>query len=85
MKYGCQAAFKQNSGGDASETDPPNFIQKQAIDVMTDINMLRVFKTFLETTPQLFVQIYILMEDGKNNFYQCESAFLLNLQVEDLT
>ncbi|KFP12374.1 XK-related protein 9 [Egretta garzetta] len=70
LKYGCQAAFKQNSGGDASETDPPNFIQKQAIDVMTDINMLRVFKTFLETTPQLFVQIYILMEDGKNNFYQ---------------
>ncbi|NXE77796.1 XKR9 protein, partial [Cochlearius cochlearius] len=70
LKYGCQAAFKQNSGGDASETDPPNFIQKQAIDVVTDINMLRVFKTFLETTPQLFVQIYMLMEHGQNNFYQ---------------
>ncbi|KAM6444757.1 XK-related protein 9 [Rhynochetos jubatus] len=70
LKYGCQAAFKQNSGGDASETDPSNFIQKQAIDVVTDINMLRVFKTFLETTPQLFVQIYILMEHGKNNFDQ---------------
>ncbi|NXQ91602.1 XKR9 protein, partial [Nyctibius grandis] len=70
LKYGCQAAFKQNNSGDASETDPPNFIQKQAIDVVTDINMLRVFKTFLETTPQLFVQIYILMEHGKNNFCQ---------------
>ncbi|NXW49106.1 XKR9 protein, partial [Nyctiprogne leucopyga] len=69
LKYGCQAAFKQNSG-DASETDPPNFIQKQAVDVVTDINMLRVFKTFLETTPQLFIQLYILMEHGKNNFCQ---------------
>ncbi|XP_072707345.1 XK-related protein 9 [Ciconia boyciana] len=70
LKYGWKAAFKQNSSRDASETDPPNFIQKQAVDVVTDINMLRVFKTFLETTPQLFVQIYILMAHGKNNFYQ---------------
>ncbi|NWU55211.1 XKR9 protein, partial [Dromas ardeola] len=70
LKYGCQAAFKQNSIRDASETDPPNFIQKKAVDVVTDINMLRVFKTFLETTPQLFVQIYILMEHGKNNIHQ---------------
>ncbi|PKK34192.1 XK, Kell blood group complex subunit-related family, member 9 [Columba livia] len=76
LKYGCQAAFKQNSGGDASETDPPNFIQKQVIDVVTDINMLRVFKTFLETTPQLFVQIYILMEHSKNNFCQYAAIFM---------
>ncbi|NXY22418.1 XKR9 protein, partial [Atrichornis clamosus] len=69
LKYGCQAAFKQTSCGDASETDPSNFIQKQAIDAVTDINMLRVFKTFLETIPQLFLQIYILMEHGKTNFY----------------
>ncbi|NWZ20841.1 XKR9 protein, partial [Asarcornis scutulata] len=70
LKYGCQAAFKQNSNGDVSETDHPNFIQKQAIDVLTDINMLRIFKTFLETTPQLFVQIYVLMEHKNHNFYQ---------------
>uniref|UniRef100_A0A8C6J4S6 XK-related protein n=2 Tax=Melopsittacus undulatus TaxID=13146 RepID=A0A8C6J4S6_MELUD len=70
LKYGCQAAFKQKDSGDAPETDSPNLLQKQAIDVMTDINMLRVFKTFLETTPQLCVQIYILMEHGKSNFSQ---------------
>ena len=70
LKYGCQAAFRQDSSGDVSETDPPNIIQKQAIDVLTDINMLRVFKTFLETTPQLFVQIYVLMEYNNHNFYQ---------------
>ncbi|NXT39651.1 XKR9 protein, partial [Pelecanoides urinatrix] len=78
LKYGCHAAFKQKSNRDASETDPPNFIQKQAVDVVTDINMLRVFKTFLETTPQLFVQIYILMEHGKNNFYQY-AAIMMSL------
>ncbi|EOB00107.1 XK-related protein 9, partial [Anas platyrhynchos] len=70
LKYGCQAAFKQNSNGDVSETDHPNFIQKQAIDILADINMLRIFKTFLETTPQLFVQIYVLMEHKNHNFYQ---------------
>ncbi|NXP11049.1 XKR9 protein, partial [Thinocorus orbignyianus] len=70
LKYGCQAAFKQNSMGGTSETDPSHFIHKRAVDVVTDINMLRVFKTFLETTPQLFVQIYILVEHGKNNISQ---------------
>ncbi|NWS39301.1 XKR9 protein, partial [Probosciger aterrimus] len=70
LKYGCQAAFKQKSSGDAPETDSPNLLQKQVIDVVTDINMLTVFKTFLETTPQLCVQIYILMEHGKSNFSQ---------------
>ncbi|NWR72099.1 XKR9 protein, partial [Centropus unirufus] len=70
LKYGCQAAFKQNNSEDASEAEPPNFIQRQAVHVVTDINMLRVFKTFLETTPQLLVQMYLLMEHGKFNFCQ---------------
>ncbi|NXF05823.1 XKR9 protein, partial [Smithornis capensis] len=76
LKYGCQAAYKQKSSGDASETNSSNFIQKQAIDAVADINMLKVFKTFLETTPQLFVQIYILMEHGKTNFYQYAAIFM---------
>ncbi|XP_027749808.1 XK-related protein 9 isoform X1 [Empidonax traillii] len=70
LKYGYQAAFKLKRSGDASETDPSNLIKKQAIDAVTDINMLRVFKAFLETTPQLFVQIYILLQHGKTNCYQ---------------
>ncbi|NXE49014.1 XKR9 protein, partial [Casuarius casuarius] len=69
LKYGCQAAFKQNSNGDVSETDRPNFIHKQAIDIMTDISMLKALKTFLKTTSQLFVQIYILVEHDTNSFY----------------
>ncbi|NXT62441.1 XKR9 protein, partial [Chaetops frenatus] len=70
LKYGCQVAFKRTSSRDASEADSSSLIQKQAIDAVTDINMLRVFKTFLETTPQLFLQIYILMEHSKPHFYQ---------------
>lgn len=85
LKYGCQAAFKQKSRRGASEPDLSNFIQKQATDAVTDINMLRVFKAFLETTPQLFLQIYILMEHGNTHFYQCKSVFFLLLQVEYLT
>ncbi|NXU38345.1 XKR9 protein, partial [Drymodes brunneopygia] len=78
LKYGCQSAFKQTNSRDASEADPSNFIQKQAIDAVTDINMLRVFKTFLETTPQLFLQIYILMEHGKTHFYEY-AAIIMSL------
>ncbi|NWW09655.1 XKR9 protein, partial [Oreocharis arfaki] len=70
LKYGCQVAFKQSSSRDESEADLSNFIQKQSIDAVTDINMLRMFKTFLETTPQLFLQIYIVMGHGKTHFYQ---------------
>ncbi|NXM33211.1 XKR9 protein, partial [Oxyruncus cristatus] len=76
LKYGCQAAFKLKRHGDASETDPSNFIKKQAIDAVTDINMLRVFKAFLETTPQLFVQIYILFQHGKTSCYQYAAIFM---------
>ncbi|NWU81244.1 XKR9 protein, partial [Onychorhynchus coronatus] len=78
LKYGCQAAFKLKRDGDASETDPSNFIKKQAIDAVTDINMLRVFKAFLETTPQLFVQIYIFLQRDKTNCYQY-AAFLMSV------
>ncbi|NXH41586.1 XKR9 protein, partial [Dicaeum eximium] len=70
LKYGCQVAFKQTSGRGASEADPSTSITKRAVDAVTDINMLRVFKTFLETTPQLLLQIYILMEHGNTHFYQ---------------
>ncbi|NWU06349.1 XKR9 protein, partial [Cephalopterus ornatus] len=76
LKYGCQAAFKLKGSGDASGTDPSNFIKKQAIDAVTDINMLRVFKAFLETTPQLFVQIYIPLQHGKTNCYQYAAIFM---------
>ncbi|XP_069477288.1 XK-related protein 9 isoform X2 [Ambystoma mexicanum] len=37
-------------------------IHKAAVDAMTDLSMLRLFETFLESIPQLILQIYILMK-----------------------
>ncbi|KAM7175103.1 XK-related protein 9 [Macrochelys suwanniensis] len=73
LKVGYQAAFKQNSSGDKLTGGPASIIHKRAIDAVTDISMLRVFKTFLETTPQLILQIYILMKHDKAAFSQYAS------------
>uniref|UniRef100_A0A674ICB0 XK-related protein n=2 Tax=Terrapene triunguis TaxID=2587831 RepID=A0A674ICB0_9SAUR len=73
LKDGYQAAFKQNSSGDQLTGGPASIIHKCAIDAVTDISMLRVFKSFLETTPQLILQIYILMEHDKAAFSQYAS------------
>ncbi|XP_067409944.1 XK-related protein 9 [Emydura macquarii macquarii] len=73
LKYGYQAAFKQNGSGNEFTGGSENVIHKKAIEAVTDISMLRVFKTFLETTPQLILQIYILMEHDKAAFSQCAS------------
>uniref|UniRef100_A0A7M4G377 XK-related protein n=1 Tax=Crocodylus porosus TaxID=8502 RepID=A0A7M4G377_CROPO len=67
LKCGFQAAFKQNSCEDKLSGSPTSDIHKQAIDAVTDISMLRVFKIFLETTPQLLLQIYILVEEDKTS------------------
>nr|XP_006131570.1 XK-related protein 9 [Pelodiscus sinensis]XP_014433248.1 XK-related protein 9 [Pelodiscus sinensis]XP_025044670.1 XK-related protein 9 [Pelodiscus sinensis] len=73
LKDGYQAAFKHNSSGNKLTESTPDDIHKCAIDAVTDISMLRVFKTFLETTPQLILQIYILMEHDKVAFSQYAS------------
>ncbi|XP_061460176.1 XK-related protein 9 [Rhineura floridana] len=49
---------------------PTSVIHKTAIDAMTDISMLRLFKAFLESTPQLILQIYILMTSDNSAFSQ---------------
>ncbi|XP_006015376.1 XK-related protein 9 [Alligator sinensis] len=70
LKCGFQSAFKQSSCEDKLSGSPTGDIHKQAIDAVTDISMLRVFKIFLETTPQLLLQIHILMEEDKTSFIQ---------------
>ncbi|KAM9308389.1 XK-related protein 9 [Gastrophryne carolinensis] len=39
--------------------------KKRAIYAITDLSMLRFFKTYLESMPQLILQIYILIEHGE--------------------
>lgn len=79
LKCGFQSAFKQSSCEDKLSGSPTGDIHKQAIDAVTDISMLRVFKIFLETTPQLLLQIHILMEEDKTSFIQCNSLSLLSV------
>ncbi|KAM4688926.1 XK-related protein 9 [Discoglossus pictus] len=43
---------------------------------MTDLSMLRCFKTYLESTPQLILQLYILMEHGQISLIQYASILV---------
>ncbi|XP_015279381.1 PREDICTED: XK-related protein 9 [Gekko japonicus] len=70
LKYGHQAAFKQISSENQLIDDLSSIVHKIAIDAMADISMLRLFKTFLESTPQLILQIYILMTSNSSAISQ---------------
>lgn len=74
LKYGYQAAFKQISSENQLIDKLSSIVHKTAIDAMADISMLRLFKTFLESTPQLILQIYVLMTSNNCAISQCKSA-----------
>lgn len=38
----------------------------------TDLSMLKLFETFLESVPQLLLQLYILLAHGGSSVLQCE-------------
>ncbi|XP_013373598.1 PREDICTED: XK-related protein 9 isoform X2 [Chinchilla lanigera] len=48
------------------EIDP----HKEVIDGVTDLSMLRLFETYLESCPQLIIQLYLLLEHGQANLSQ---------------
>lgn len=73
LKYGHQAAFKQITSENQLIDEQSSIDHKTAIDAMADISMLRLFKTFLESTPQLILQIYILMTSNNSAISQCKS------------
>uniref|UniRef100_A0A670XU97 XK-related protein n=2 Tax=Elapidae TaxID=8602 RepID=A0A670XU97_PSETE len=60
LKYGYQAAFISNSSTNSN----------LCFSAMTDISMLQLFKAFLESTPQLIFQIYIVMASEDSAFGQ---------------
>ncbi|OCT74803.1 XK-related protein 9 [Xenopus laevis] len=70
VKCGYRAAMSPHSEEDVTKTN------KKAVDAMTDLSMLRCFKTFLESTPQLILQIYILMEHGQITLLQYASIII---------
>ncbi|KAG7260589.1 hypothetical protein CRUP_013065 [Coryphaenoides rupestris] len=39
----------------------------------TDLSMLKLFEAFLESLPQLLLQIYLLLEHGECSLVQCKN------------
>ncbi|XP_062985935.1 XK-related protein 9 [Elgaria multicarinata webbii] len=76
LKYGYQASFQSNSSENTLIDGSTRIIHKTSIDAMADISMLRLFKTFLESTPQLILQIYILMTSDNCTFSQYVSIII---------
>ncbi|XP_073532842.1 XK-related protein 9 [Phyllobates terribilis] len=62
VKHGYRATYDQRQ--DRENT------KKKAVFDMTDLSMLRCFKTYLESTPQFILQLYILMEHGQITIFQ---------------
>ncbi|XP_030071277.1 XK-related protein 9 [Microcaecilia unicolor] len=80
LKYGYRAAVYQQSratGSDDNAKDIQMSQQKVANDAVADLSMLRLFDSFLDSTPQLILQLYILMEHGKMNLFQNASIVIL--------
>ncbi|XP_004705382.1 acid sphingomyelinase-like phosphodiesterase 3b [Echinops telfairi] len=51
---------------------PTEFDLAYADFLSMDISMLRLFETFLETTPQLTLVLAIVLQSGRAECYQCE-------------
>ncbi|XP_021519138.1 XK-related protein 9 [Meriones unguiculatus] len=69
LRRGYQVAFKRSrrtSHFMEEQTDP----HKEAIDMATDLSMLRLFETYLEGCPQLILQLYASLECGQANLSQ---------------
>lgn len=48
-------------------------VQLRIFALATDLSMLRLFETFLESVPQLVLQLYIILEYNHRSILQCES------------
>ena len=51
---------------------PSEFDLAYADFLSLDISMLRLFETFLETTPQLTLVLAIILQIGSAEYYQCK-------------
>lgn len=69
LRKGYHVVFKHSkrtSNFMEEQTDP----HKEAIDITTDLSMLRLFETYLEGCPQLILQLYAFLERGQANLSQ---------------
>ncbi|XP_075067482.1 XK-related protein 9 isoform X1 [Mixophyes fleayi] len=69
VKYGYKATYDPRRENHADT-------KKKAVETMTDLSMLRCFKTYLESAPQLILQLYVLMEHGQITVMQYASILI---------
>ncbi|MEE6463760.1 hypothetical protein FKM82_006043 [Ascaphus truei] len=74
-KYGYQATSCNPKRRNSED------INIKAVNAMTDLSMLRCFKTYLESAPQLILQVYILMEHGQISLIQYASIVDIKCSV----
>lgn len=56
-----------------------NDVHQSLFGLATDLSMLKLFEAFLESVPQLLLQLYITLGQGEISILQCEYLyFFLN-------
>ncbi|XP_051969960.1 XK-related protein 9-like isoform X1 [Xyrauchen texanus] len=58
-----------------------NQVQSRLFDLATDLSMLRLFETFLESVPQLVLQLYIILEHNHRSTLQYISMAVSFLNI----
>ncbi|XP_051971208.1 XK-related protein 9-like [Xyrauchen texanus] len=58
-----------------------NQVQSRLFDFATDLSMLRLFETFLESVPQLVLQLYIILEHNHRSTLQYISMAVSFLNI----
>ncbi|KAM3929171.1 XK-related protein 9 [Leptodactylus fuscus] len=75
VRYAYQATYDPRRRENTEKLDDIKKLEytkklEKAVYAMTDLSMLRCFKTYLESTPQFILQLYILMEHGQITIIQ---------------
>uniref|UniRef100_A0A4X2M0H1 XK-related protein n=1 Tax=Vombatus ursinus TaxID=29139 RepID=A0A4X2M0H1_VOMUR len=73
LRKGYCSAFQCGSDPTNFSTpsrEEPTDLHQKVINEAADLSMLRLFETYLEASPQLMIQLYVLMEFGPAGFTQ---------------
>lgn len=69
LKEGFQVVWTKSNG---DGVDKLREVHKKLFCVATDLSMLKLFETFLESAPQLLLQLYILLGHNEVSVMQCK-------------
>lgn len=50
-------------------------VHQKLFGLATDLSMLKLFEAFLESVPQLLLQLYILLDQKEVSIMQCEYIY----------